>query len=160
MGKNISLDHLVINCSTDSADFLAGTVNSDVYNMSAWEDAFFIVNLTTSDGTGTARFHINSSTDVTPTSTHACPYMYRQCLLSDTNSAMSAWTQATSSGFTSIAGDFQIYELWLKSEDLYAGDSYIRFNSTEIVNDPVGGSVSLIFANPRYGSEIAPNVLT
>ena len=160
MGNRIADDHLVINCSTDSADFLAGTVNSDVYNMSGWNNAFFIVTLTTSDGTGTARFHIHSAPDVTPTSTHGVDFMYRKCTASATNSQMSAWTVATSSGFTTTAGSHQIYELWIRAEQLYAGDEYIFFNSTEIVNDPVGGSVTLLLTDPRQGKDIAPNVLT
>jgi hypothetical protein len=160
MSANFAEEHTVINCSTDSNDLLAGTVNSDVYNMSRYDDAFFVLNVTTSDGTGTARLHIHSAPDVTPSATHGVSFMYRQCLTSDTNSLMSGWTQATSSGFTTTAGDFQCYELWIRAENLFSNDEFIFFNSTEIVNDPVGGSLTLILTNPRYGKDIHPNVLT
>ena len=160
MSRSFSDDHIVINASTDSTDFLSGTVNSDVYNMSEFNDAYFVVSLTTSDGTATHEMRIHSAPDVTPSSTHGCAFKYRQCLLSDTNSALSTWTVATSSGFVTTAGDFQCYELWIQAEQLYAGDEYIFFNSTEIVNDPVGGAITLIMTNPRYGREIKSTVLT
>jgi hypothetical protein len=160
MSRNFADDHIVLNCSTDSVDFLDGTKNTDVYNMSGFSDAFFIVNLTTSDGTATHEMRIHSAPDVTPTTTHGCAFRYRRCLLSDSNSAMNTWTLATSSGFVTTAGDFQVYELWIQAEQLFAGDEYIFLNSTEIVNDPVGGSIALILTSPAYGREIAPNVLT
>lgn len=156
----ISDRHLVLNVSTDSVDFMDGTKNSDVINVSEWDEIYFIISRTTG-ATGTAEVRIHSAPDSTPSSTDPVSKMwYRYCDTSTTDSTMSAWTEATSSGFVMSAGSFQIWEVFTTVEQLYANDGYVFLNSTEITNSPVGGSAVCLLAGPRYGCDIANDVLT
>ncbi len=159
MSAKFSDRHLILNISTDSVDFLAGTVDSDIINMELWDECFFVINKTTG-ATGTAEFRVHASTDVTPTSTNAIGTIYyRSCKTSDTNSVMSAWASATSSGFVMSAGAFEAWEIMVRAQDIPSGSNYIWLNSTEIVNSELGGSVTAILVGPSYGRDVATNVL-
>ena len=159
MSAKFSDRHVVMSYSTDSHDFLGGTKNGDVINMKLWDECFFVINKTTG-AVGTARIHINASTDITPTSTNGCGTIrYRSCKTSDTNSIMSSWTTATSSGFIMTAGAFECWEVWIRAEDIPSGSNYIWMNSTEIADEELGGAVTAILVGPSYGGEIAPTVL-
>ena len=159
MSAKFSDRHLVLSYSTDSVDFMDGTKDGDILNMKYWDEAYFIINKTTG-ATGTAEFRVHASTDITSTSTTGIGTIYyRSCKTSDTNSVMSAWASATSSGFVMSAGAFECWEIMVRSQDLPADHSYIWLNSTEISNNPCGGAVTALLAGPSYGRDISDNVL-
>ena len=159
MADNFAERHVVLNASTDSVDFLAGSIESDVYNVSNFRDFFFILQKTTG-ATGTHDIKMHSVDNLTPDTTSGMAFKYRRSLLSDSNSAMNAWQQATSSGFITTAGDFQIYELWGRSVDLSTDDKFVKFSSTEIVNSPCGGNLTFLATNPRFAQSINNNILS
>jgi hypothetical protein len=157
--RNFAESHKVVNCTTKSSDILSGNLQSDIYNMEDWRDSIFVLTLTSSDGTATARCHLRSVSAVSGGTTHGMPFYYRLATGTSASDTLSAWTLATSSGFITTAGANQIYELWGKSRDLYDGDSFIMWDSTEIVNDPAGGALTACFFNGRYHEDSTRSIL-
>ena len=159
MNTQFAEDHIVVNCTTESSDIFATAMKSDIYSMQDWRDIFFVLTVT-SGGTGTARCHLRSLDAVSAATTHGMPCRYRYRYGSTGASTLTAWTLATSSGFLTTADCNYIIEIWGRADDLYVGDKYIMFDSTEVANDPVGGTLCAIFTNGRYQEDIQRGILT
>ena len=82
------------------ADALAGTIYTDVVAMKKYETCYFILSWGVG-ATGTTTITVESCDDFTPTTTSAIAYYYKRLSSGETNTA---WTAATSAGFTTTAG--------------------------------------------------------
>jgi hypothetical protein len=128
------------------ADFMAGTVNTDVFECLGHEPVFIIYKGVGAVGTSTIT--IDACDDTTPTTTAAIPFRYRASTTLDT---WGAWTAAAAAGFTTTAGSAQLYEIRVDPSDMAAqGYGYVRLHAVEVANDPVVGCVLAGLAGLRY----------
>jgi len=132
-----------------AADFMAGTVRTDVMKCQSAQGAEFIIfRGDATAGTETGTVTVQACDDVTPTTTAAVPFWYRTSTTPDT---WSAWTHVANTGFTMTAGDNQLYEVYVEGSELAAnGYAYVRLQIVEVVNDPVVGAVLMSIVGPRY----------
>lgn len=137
------------------ADAFSGTVNTDILEVDA-EGVLFVI--TKGVGTtGTSTITVDACDDVTPTNTTAVAFMYRTSTTPDT---WSAWTQATTTGFTTTAGSNQMYEIYCDASELGAeGYAYARLTAVEVVDAAVLGGVNAYLINPNY-AVVPATVLT
>lgn len=128
------------------ADAFAGTVASDVINLSRHQRVRFIV-IKGVGATGTATLTVEACDDVTPTTTSAVAFRYRRTVA---GSAPGAITAATSSGFATTAGSNDMYEVEVDQAVLAAsGYSYIRLKSVESVDSPIVGAILVELGEPK-----------
>ena len=128
------------------ADFMAGTVNTDVVEVLG-EGVLF--EITKGVGlTGTSTITVLACDDIVPTTSTAVAFMYRASTTPDT---WGAWTQATTTGFTTTAGSNQMYKCYADAAELASeGYGYAKLNAVEVVNSPVAGCVNIYIVNPHY----------
>ena len=128
------------------ADAFAGTVNTDIVEVQG-EGVLFV--LTKGVGTtGTSTLTVDACDDVSASNTHALAYKYR---ISTTPDTWGAWTEATTSGFTTTAGSNQVYQIWAAAEEFaHIGYAYARLTAVEVANDPVLGGVNAFIIGGRY----------
>lgn len=129
------------------ADAFAGTVNTDIVNCESAVGVLFVI--TKGVGTtGTSTITIDACDDVTPTNSTAVAFRYRASTTPDT---WGAWTEATSTGFTTTAGSNQLYEVFVSAAALAEqGYGYVRLTAVEVVNAAVLGGVNAYIVCPRY----------
>jgi hypothetical protein len=129
------------------ADAFAGTVNTDIVNCESAAGVLFVI--TKGVGTtGTSTITIDACDDVTPTNSTAVAFRYR---ISTTPDTWGAWTEATSTGFTTTAGSNQLYEVFVSASALAEQNyGYVRLTATEVVNAAVLGGVNAFIVQPRY----------
>jgi len=161
MAVNFLEEHKIVNVGNSSFissnnDLFNGNPATDVVNLSEWGRITFVVQKGSGD-TGTATITVESCDDTTPTTATAIAFKYRKCTSGDT---FGAWTDATSSGFTTDAGADQVYEISVSSSDLHSDDKYVRLKMTEVVDSPVYGGVIAILTEPRYAEDVNRTVLT
>lgn len=137
------------------ADAFSGTVYSDVMKCSGEGMEWMIVK--GAGATGTSTITVEACDDVTPTNSTAVAFMYRKSTTPDT---WGAWTQATTTGFTTTAGANQMYEIYVDGSELAAeGYAYARLKAVEVANDPVLGGVLQAVVRPNY-AEVPATLLT
>jgi hypothetical protein len=132
------------------ADFMAGTVQTDIVNCeSAVGVVFWIFRGDATAGTETGTVTVQACDTVVPGTATAVDFQYR---VSTTPDTWGAWTQATAAvGFTMTAGDNQVYEVFVRAADVAAlGFGYVRLQIVEVINDPVVGAVLMAVVQPRY----------
>ncbi len=129
------------------ADAFAGTVTTDVVNCESARGVLF--QITKGVGaTGTSTITILAADDVTPTNTTAVAFRYRTSTTPDT---WGAWTEATSTGFTTTAGSNQMYQCFVPASALAEqGYGYAQLQAVEVVNNPVVGCINIAVVGPRY----------
>ena len=128
------------------ADAFAGTAATDIVE-NLGEGVLFV----RTDGvgtTGTSVVTVLACDDVTPSNTHAVAFKYR---ISTTPDTWGAWTEATTTGFTTTAGSNQMYQIWAAAEEqAHIGYGYVKVVFTESANDPVLGGVDAYLIGGRY----------
>jgi len=131
------------------ADFMAGTVNSDIVKCeSAVGMRFTIIKGVSTATTGTSTITIQACDTVAPGTATAVAFQYR---ISTTPDTWGAWTQALAAGFVTTAGSNQAYEIFVPAANLAAlGFAYARLHAVEVVDDPVVGCVNIEVVQPRY----------
>ena len=135
------------------ADSLAGTIYTDVVCMKKYHTCYFILSWGVGT-TGTTLLTIEACDDFDASTTSAISYEYKRVSAGETNTA---WTAATSSGFTTTAGSHQAYVIKVMSEDLpqASGVTYenVRLKGVEQANAAVLGGCLIMMADPRYNEE-------
>jgi hypothetical protein len=131
------------------ADFMAGTVTTDIVNCeSATGVVFWIFRGDATAGTETGTVTVEACDTVVPGTATAVAFRYR---ISTTPDTWGAWTEAAAAGFTMTAGDNQLYEVFVPAANLAAlGYGYARLKIVEVINDPVVGAILMAVVNPRY----------
>ena len=132
-----------------AADFMAGTVQTDIVNCESASGVMFLIfRGDATAGTETGTVTVQACDTVVPGTATAVAFRYR---ISTTPDTWGAWTEAAAAGFTMTAGDNQLYEVFVPAANLAAlGYSYARLQIVEVVNDPVVGAVLMAVVNPRY----------
>lgn len=130
------------------ADGMAGGVNSDVYDMSAFSRILFLVYRgVASGGTAAPTYTVEACDDIVPTTHTAIAFNYRKSL--------GAVATATTTGFQATAGSSAIDVIEVHETALASlGYRYIRLAIAETVNDPVVSAVVALgeLKLPRSGT--------
>ena len=129
------------------ADFMAGTVRTDVVNCESAVGVLF--QITKGVGaTGTSTITVSACPDVVPSARTAVTFYYRASTTPDT---WGAWTAAAATGFTTTAGSNQMYQVFVPAAVLSAlGRAYCELTAVEVVNNPVVGCINIAVVQPRY----------
>lgn len=133
------------------ADFLSGTVTSDVVNMKNFDEVVFLFYWGVGT-TGTATITVEACDDASASNTTAIPFRYRNITgainAGDTHGAI---TDATTAGFTTTAGSHQVYAISVRAEEM--GDTnygYVRCKAVEVADDPILGGILILQGHPRF----------
>ena len=139
----------VYNCAilTANEDIFNGDPATDVISMENYDSIMFIITKG-AGATGTATITVESCDDTTPSTATAIAFHYRACTSGNTWGAV---TSATTAGFATTAGINQCYVIEVQADDLSGSDSFVRMQTTEVVNSPCDGDILCVLGNPRYG---------
>ena len=128
------------------ADAFAGTVASDVVDMSEFSRIVFL----RYDGvgaTGTSTVTVEACDDIVPTTTTAVPFRYRI----DHEGDEGVLAAAAAAGFNTPAGSSKLVAVEVREDALAStGYRYVRAKFVEVVDSPVLGAV-LIFGEAKAG---------
>jgi len=139
-----------INALPPVADAFSGTTTSDVVN-ALGEGVLFTLYKGVGT-TGTSTITVLAADDTTPSNTTAVEFIYRSTAASGTD-VFSAWTAATTDGFTTTAGSDHLYEIYVDAAQLAEeGYGYAQLNCVEVVDDPVLGGIMACVTNVRYAA--------
>jgi hypothetical protein len=132
------------------ADFMAGTVATDIFEVMSAEGAAFDI-IKGVGTTGTSTITVLACDDTSPSNTSAVTFFYR---ISTTPDVWGDWTAATTAGFVTTAGSNQMYQVWVDAAVLAeVGYGYVKLVATESVNDPVIGAILGRVVGLRYGPQ-------
>lgn len=130
------------------ADALAGTVASDVVNLTNHNSAIFLIYKGVG-ATGTSTITVEACDDVTPSNTTAVPFYYKAITSTDVQGAVTA---AAAAGFALTAGSSQMYAVEVNAQELMsAGYKYARLKAVEVVDSPVLAGIVIALTGPRMG---------
>ena len=138
------------------ANAFAGTINSDVVNMTLYNHVEFIVYWGVG-ATGTTTLTVEACDDVVPTNTTAIPFAYRRISTGDTHGAL---IQATAAGFLTTAGSSQMYVIEVDAAALAALDrKYVRLHGVEGTASPILGGIMIRLSEARYAQAITDSAI-
>jgi hypothetical protein len=139
------------------ADAFAGTVYSDILNLSNSHGCEFLIYKGVGT-TGTSTVTVEACDDVSGSNVVAIPFRYRANLAADTWGAV---TTATTTGFATTAGSNHIYEIIVDADELGdTGYKYVRLKMAEVVDSEVLGGILWINHEPRSAQDVPATVLT
>ena len=137
------------------ADAFAGTVSTDVVDMSEFSEVAFV----RYDGvgaTGTSTVTVEACDDIVPTNTTAVAFHSRSITTGDTEGAITARAAA---GFDTPAGSSKLVAAIVREDALAASEyRYVRATYVEVVNSPVLGGV-LIFGKKKSSRAISNSAI-
>lgn len=140
------------------ADAFAGTVYSDVVDLSEYASCLFTIYAGVG-ATGTSTITVNACDDIAATTEVAVPFYYRQTTVgaSDTEGAV---TLATATGFLTTAGSGRLVQVEVTADQLVStGYRYVRAKFVEGTDSPVLGGVLIELGKPRYRNRIAASAI-
>ena len=136
----------VVNAIVPVADVEDTSNDSDVVNCQGGGVLF--IYQTGANAGGDSTITVEACDNVTPSNTTAVPFVYRSCVATD---IWSAWTAATTAGFTSSQVANAMHQVYVDGAELAEeGYGYVRFSTTEDTNASVTGGVLAIVMNGRY----------
>jgi hypothetical protein len=140
------------------ADAFASTVYSDVVSLEDNDAVLFLV-VKGVGTTGTSTVTVQACDDFVPTNRTAVAFRYRRsCNTADTQGALTA---ATSAGFATTAGSSEIYEIYVRKEDLAStGYANVQLKMVEVADDPVLGGIVIVMLAPNYAEDVARTVIS
>lgn len=131
------------------ADAYAADPASDVVNMELFNRVHFLL-IEGAGGTGTALLTVEECTALDGTGPVAIPFLYR---IKAGAGAWGAWTAATASGYTTVAGASKMVEIAVRAEELSADSPFVRLQVVEVADSPVAAAVLIECFEPRYATE-------
>ena len=137
------------------ADALAGTIYSDVVDMSGFNECTFMI-IRGVGATGTSTVTIEGCDDFAPSNTEAVAFEYAHVATNETNGA---WVQATTAGFETTAGSHGITMVRVKGDNLTSDYPKVRLKAVEATNSPVLASCIIMLTEPRYDKSV-PDAVT
>lgn len=142
-----------VNALPPVADAFAGAaVVSDVIKVTGQGIEFLVYSGV--GATGTSTFTVLACDNVTPSTTAAVAFWYKE-VASDPGSE--TWTLATSSGWTRTAGSNFMARIWVPADLIGAqGYAYAQLKCVESVDSPVLGGILAVL----WGAEFDPNITT
>ena len=130
-----------------NADAFAGTKYTDIFEVQG-EGAWFVYWMGTNDDNAFSVVTVEACDDTSASASTAVAFMYRASTTFDT---WGAWTQATTTGFSTAQTSDNMYEIFVPaSEFASAGYAYARLKAVEGDDHPVDGMVLAGVVNPRY----------
>ena len=143
--------HKVVHCFDSgfiaaNEDIFNGSPHSDVIHLDHYRECTFVL-IKNAGATGTAVVTVDSCDDATPSTDTAVAFRYRKISDPDTHGA---WTDATSSGFTTAAEADVIYEINICADELNSTDEFVRLALDEDDSTAVDGAAFAILTDPRY----------
>lgn len=136
------------------ADALAGTVASDVIDMSAFSRIVFLLHQGVG-ATGTSTLTVEACDDTTPSNTTAIPFHYRTDHVGDEG----AFAAAAAAGFNTTAGSGKIVAVEVREDALAAtGYRYVRLRAVEVVDSPVLAGI-LVVGEKKVASAAAVSAI-
>lgn len=135
-----------VNALPPVADAFAGTATSDVVEVRSQGIEFLVYRGV--GATGTSTITVLACDDVTPTTTAAIAFWYKE-VTSDPGDT--SWTLATTSGFTTTAGSNAMFRVWVPADLIGAneGYNYAQLKMVEDTDSPVLGGILAILHEPR-----------
>jgi hypothetical protein len=122
------------------ADAFAGTVSSDVVDMSEFSRIVFLLHIGVG-ATGTSTITVEACDDVTPSNTTAVPFFYRIDHVGDEG----VIAAAAATGFATTAGSSKIVAVEVR-EDALADTNFqfVRLKAVEVVDSAVLGGILIL----------------
>lgn len=144
---NVGIDTLRAMKGLDPvANAFAGTVRSDVVNMSLHSKVMFLV-YKGAGASGTSTITVQACDDNSPSTESPVEFQYSRASNSD---APTALTKATTAGFTTTAGASDLYFIQVNSQALASsGYKYVCLKMVEVVASAVLGGI-VILTVPKY----------
>jgi hypothetical protein len=143
----------VVNGLAPAADRYNTNPTTDIVSLKSFQNALFLLSqVTAGTNTGTATVTIEACSDVSGTGAEAIAFDYYRNEAADTSDDFGAKTAATTAGFTTVANKTAIYAIEVKASDLPSGKPFVRAKLTEVVNDPVTGSVTILLGQGQQGN--------
>lgn len=129
------------------ADFMSGTVYTDIIEVMGEGIGFLIYKGVGT--TGTSTITVQACDDVSASNSSAVVFWYKQIGTTD-----SGWTAATTAGFTTTAGSSDMY-LIAAPKDVFAstGYKYARLKAVESADSPVLGGIAAFVYGLRYSPQ-------
>jgi len=140
------------------ADAFAGTVYSDVVDLSEYQRCMFVIYAGVGV-TGTSTITVNACDDIAASNETAVKFFYRQYAVgaSDVEGAV---TEAATTGFLTTAGTGRLVCVEVNADQLAAtGYRYVRAKFVEVENSPVLGGVLVVLGEPKYRPRIAASAI-
>lgn len=113
--------------------------------------------------TGKATITVEACSNVSASATTAVAFKYRvggAAATAGTGDTTGAWTDATTAGFDTTAGEEHLYLILVSGAAIAAtGYSFVRIKTVEAANDPVNGYIDLLLCESRYAGAVQPSVL-
>lgn len=166
---NFIEEHKTINVGNSSHitlydDLFAGLstteVLSDVVCMKDWREITFIIHKG-AGAVGAAVITVDACDDADASNHSQIAFRYRACETGDT---WGAWTEVAladaATGFTTAAAADNMYEIHVRSAELYSDYEYVRLEMDESVNTAVSGGLIAILTSPRHARSVGRTVLT
>lgn len=140
---NVDNSHFV-NALAPVADAFAGTATSDVIKVDGNGIEFMVIRGV--GATGTSTLTVLACDDVTPTTTAAVPFWYKE-ITSDPGDT--DWTLATAAGLATTAGSNAMFRIWVPADLIgQNGYNYAQLQAVEVVDSPVIGSILARIVEP------------
>lgn len=129
------------------ADFMSGTVYTDIIEVGGEGICFLVYKGV--GATGTSVLTVEASSTTAAGATSAVPFWYKAVSTTD-----SGWTAATTAGFTTTASSSDMY-LIAAPADVFAstGYKYARLKAVEAVDNPVLGGIVAFVYGLRYNPQ-------
>ncbi len=136
-----------INALPPVADAFSGaTATSDVIKVDGHGIEFIVYRGV--GATGTSTITVLACDDVTPTTTAAVAFWYKE-ITSDPGDT--TWTLATSAGFLTTAGSNAMFRVWVPADLIGAQEyGYAQLNCAEGTDSPVLGGILARIVNTRF----------
>jgi len=143
--------HKVVHCFPESVianfeDFFTGSPVSDVIHLDHYRECTFVI-IKGAGAVGTAVPTVNSCSDAAGTTAADVAYKYRAITAPNTHGA---WTDATSTGFTTAAAADTVYEIRVLASGLSGTNEFVKLTLSEDDSTAVDGAGFAILTDPRY----------
>lgn len=154
-------NHLLVRGLNPVANAFAGTVTTDVVDMTDYAQCTFIV-FAGVGASGTSTITVEACDDIVPTNTTAVPFYYREYAPAAVGSASveGALTLATTAGFLTTAGTGRLIEVTVRGSQLAStGYRYVRAKLVEGTASAVLGGVLIVLSESRNRPRIAASAI-
>lgn len=154
MNNHFTEQNLVVTGIAPVADIFNGNPVSDVVCLKNFKKALFLVSHT-GGTTGNGSLKVQAVDN--PAGSNAANVAFRYA--KKTTGASDVWTApalaVAADGVTTVAAEATIYAIEVNADDLPDGQEHVQLKLTEVTNDPVTGSVTIILLEPRYSGTFA-----
>jgi len=137
------------------ADFMAGTVYTDVINMKNYAHVAFLI-LKGIGATGTSTITVEANDSNSTSGGTAIPFKYKICTATD------VWGEtksATVAGFALTAGSGQMYAIEVDAAAMPPNGEYLYMKGVEVVNSPVTGGILIEMSEPSFAEDTIATAL-